>query len=288
MALLKLKATGSCEIKIPEWIYDMESPGYFMRRIKSVAVSIPCIVGPYTGVHCKLSLLRSSVRVSSLTGDYQRSEKEDDPRFRDFTGAIQSIVTSTAQNDSGMFEVSLKDERYLPFEGAGAISSWRLEIPNEVQMFDPETISDIILHIRYTCREAANLASGAITYLKESILGDPEGGLIQLFNINQEFPNEWYSFTSGADKLAIMINKDNFSYWASKSVFGDLTATICSIDWTKKRLSLATENPDVAGDETTGWTITVDNSKPGLKSFLNKVKSNIQIAYMAISYTATT
>jgi len=30
-----------------------------------------------------------------------------------------AIVTSTAQNDSGMFELNLKDERYLPFEGAG-------------------------------------------------------------------------------------------------------------------------------------------------------------------------
>jgi hypothetical protein len=49
MALLKLKATGKCEIEVPEWLYDMDSPGQYMRRIKSVAISIPCIVGPYTG-----------------------------------------------------------------------------------------------------------------------------------------------------------------------------------------------------------------------------------------------
>jgi hypothetical protein len=35
---------------------------------------------------------------------------------------MQSIATSHAQNDSGMFELNFRDERYLPFEGAGAIS----------------------------------------------------------------------------------------------------------------------------------------------------------------------
>jgi hypothetical protein len=46
----------------------------------------------------------------------------DDPRFRDNVGAIQSITTSSAQNDSGLFELNFRDEWYLPFEGAGAIS----------------------------------------------------------------------------------------------------------------------------------------------------------------------
>jgi hypothetical protein len=30
----------------------------------------------------------------------------------------QSIATSNAQNDDGMFELNFRDERYLPFEGA--------------------------------------------------------------------------------------------------------------------------------------------------------------------------
>ena len=34
----------------------------------------------------------------------------------DYIGAVQSIVTSTAQNDSDMFEINPRDERFLPFE----------------------------------------------------------------------------------------------------------------------------------------------------------------------------
>jgi hypothetical protein len=86
LALLRLKAEGSCEVTIPEWLFDMDSPGQYMRRLKTVAISIPCVTGPYTGVHCKLSLLRSSIRVSSIGGDYARGD--NDGRFRDFAGAI--------------------------------------------------------------------------------------------------------------------------------------------------------------------------------------------------------
>ena len=127
---------------MPEWLFDMDSPGQYLRRIKTVAVTIPAVTGPYTTIHAKLSLLRSSIRTSSLLGDqYARSEDGEDARFRDFTGAIQSIVTSSAQNDSGLFEVDLRDERRLPFEGAGAISTWRIELPNDIPQFDFETRS---------------------------------------------------------------------------------------------------------------------------------------------------
>ena len=46
-------------------------------------------------------------------------------RFIDDRKVLDAIVTSTAQNDAGLFEPTLRDERYLPFEGAGAISTWQ-------------------------------------------------------------------------------------------------------------------------------------------------------------------
>ena len=56
-----------------------------------------------------------------------------------------------------MFELNFRDERYLPFEGAGAISRWRLRLPPvEFQPFDYRTISDVVLHVRYTARDGGN------------------------------------------------------------------------------------------------------------------------------------
>ena len=48
IALLSLKITGSCTVTIPEWLYDRDCPGHYMRRIKTAGVSVPCVVGPYT------------------------------------------------------------------------------------------------------------------------------------------------------------------------------------------------------------------------------------------------
>jgi hypothetical protein len=66
-----------------------------------------------------------------------------------------------------MFETNLCDERFLPFEGAGAISTWTLSLPTN-RSFDYATISDVILHMRYTARNGRQaLASQALAALKE-------------------------------------------------------------------------------------------------------------------------
>ena len=75
-----------------------------------------------------------------------------------YFGSLQSIVTSSAQNDSGLFETNLRDQRYLPFENSGVISEWQLQLPanpskGDPPHFDYDTISDVILHLHYTAWE---------------------------------------------------------------------------------------------------------------------------------------
>ena len=81
-------------------------------------------------------MLKSSLRKSPIAedGEYARQGSEDD-RFVDYIGAVQSIVTSSGQNDSGLFETNLRDERFLPFEGAGAESTWKLDLPKDYRSF---------------------------------------------------------------------------------------------------------------------------------------------------------
>jgi hypothetical protein len=94
-------------------------------------------------------------------GAYAREDAEDD-RFNDYFGSLQAIVTSSAQNDSSMFEINLRDERYLPFENSGVVSGWQLKLPanpskGDPRQFDCDTISDVILHLCYTAREGGGL-----------------------------------------------------------------------------------------------------------------------------------
>jgi len=45
-----------------------------------------------------------------------------------------------------------RDERWLPFEGQGAVSAWTLELNPASNNFDFSTITDVVLHVRYTAR----------------------------------------------------------------------------------------------------------------------------------------
>jgi hypothetical protein len=289
-ALLRLKATGSCEVEVPEWLFDMDSPGVYLRRIKTVALTIPAVVGPYAGIHCALSLLRSSVRVSPEEGDqYARNVDSEDLRFRDFAGAIQQVVTSTAQNDSGLFETNLRDDRYLPFEGAGAISTWRIELPIDVPQFDFESISDVVLHLRYTGRPARQLAAPALAYLTDEVLSDP-ANLVQLFTLNHDFGPAWHGFASAASdavrKLHVGVTTEMFPYWLRKTGMDDsLVATFSVIDFAKGKLTLAPAVQAFVGDAETGWTLDVAQGS-SVFPFLKKYAAAGATVHMSVSYAA--
>lgn len=212
IALLALKATGSCQVMVPEWLYDLDCPGHYLRRIKNMAVSVPSMVGPYTGVHCTLTLFRSSVRKSPLPkdGEYARQGSEDD-RFIDYIGAVQSIVTSSGQNDSGLFETNLRDERFLPFEGAGTISTWKLDLPKDYRAFDYNTISDVILHIRYTARQGVD-PTKVKKALDDLFQEANRAGLTLLFSLKHDFPTEWHKSVTGHVNLNVIIRWEHFPY----------------------------------------------------------------------------
>ena len=63
LAFLQLKTLGWCEFDLPEWLFDRDYPGHYMRRIRNVSLSLPCVVGPYVTVHCRLQLLSSTIRI---------------------------------------------------------------------------------------------------------------------------------------------------------------------------------------------------------------------------------
>jgi hypothetical protein len=220
MALLRLKMTGRCEVSLPEALFDVDQPAGYLRRLKSVAVSIPSILGTYTTVSCKLTLVKSSVRTTNTTfnGAYGRSA--DDPRFVDEFGAIQSVVTSGAQMDAGLFEANLRDERYLPFEGRGAISTWQLELPDRFRQFDYETITDVVLHVRYTARDGGEgLARLAVKELESALtaIGGSEYVLSRFFSLRHEFPTAWQRFMNVPDaqadhELTVDLTADRFPF----------------------------------------------------------------------------
>jgi hypothetical protein len=241
LALVKLRETGRCFLRFPEEIFDLDYAGHYFRRIKSVSLTLPCVVGPYTTISCTLRLLKNSIRIKTTNGTNNRYERNtndgfpsDDDRFVENNIAVKAIAASSGQNDSGVFELSFRDERYLPFEGAGAVSEWSLELFSDLpsnnpdtanpdygkalRQFDYNSISDAILHIKYTAREDAGLfKNGVVRHLRHYFEQNGETPSVRLFNLRQEFPTEWHRFLNPANPangnvLDLEINQDLFPF----------------------------------------------------------------------------
>ena len=246
--LLKLKVTGGCTVAVPEWLFDRDAPGHYLRRIKTVAVTVPCVTGPYTGVHCTLTLVKSSLRtVPTLKdGGYARQGPEDE-RFVDSPGGLQSVVTSHASNDPGLFEAALRDERLLPFEGAGAVSTWKLDLPKDYAAFDFATITDVILHVRYTARQGVPVP--AVTKsLKDQFGPNSPQPLVALFDLRHDFPTAWAA--RGAGPLRAAVPKDYFPYIVQGRVVKLGVVALAGVSADKPK-TLTLLSPGGAADEYT-------------------------------------
>jgi hypothetical protein len=103
----------------------------------------------------------------------------------------QKIALSRGVNDTGMFELNFRDERYLPFEGTGAVSTWELRLPKASNRIDFNSISDVIIHLSYTALDAGD---GEFTKTVQGIVTAYEGAYY--LSLNQSFPGAWRTFLS--------------------------------------------------------------------------------------------
>lgn len=218
LALITLRATGRCEFDIPEELFDLDGPGHYFRRIRSVAVSIPCVTGPYASINCTLRLNNSKIRTTDTPGG----------ELTETNRPIEQVVVSSGSQDSGLFDASGADNRRLPFELSGAISSWTVELPGQgpdgYRLFDYDTISDVILHMRLTARQGGpGLRNDAVARLKSLTEGENDStvGRVRLFSLRHEFSNAWAAFAASEEPeapLSLTLTRDMFPYWSASRI----------------------------------------------------------------------
>ncbi|MBK8558012.1 MAG: hypothetical protein IPL65_20720 [Lewinellaceae bacterium] len=263
-ALLDLKNTGECDFAIPEEWFDIQYPGQYKRRIKSVSISIPCVTGPYVNVSCKLKLDSSRIRIT--------------PNLVESLVAVPSIpegnnriFTSTAQNDSGLLEFNFRDERYLPFEGAGVDSIWKLKLPSKLRAFNYNTISDVVFHVSYTAEFSESFGGIVEENIVNSInaLND-NGGLMKIISLKHDFPNEWYRAILENADMTITLTENHFSHFTHGESLRLQGASLEVID-VKERVedtSSSSSIGDVSGSLPKTLTINIDEAEKDKELFL--------------------
>lgn len=105
------------------------------RRIKQISVTLPALTGPYQDVRAVLS----------YGGDVKLPD------------GCRAIAVSHGMNDDGQFRLDFNDGHWLPFEGIPVDNNGSLTLSFPGSTDDKQkalllSLSDIIIHIRYTIR----------------------------------------------------------------------------------------------------------------------------------------
>ncbi len=192
--LQNLLVNGWCDFTLPESLFDADYPGHYNRRLTRVSMTVVYpSPGKFDNVKATLTLVSNQVRVSTQAqpdgSDYAESPVGSDPRFIYNYGAVpQKIAMGNAQDDPGLFITAIasniSDQRYLPFENAGAVSSWHLEMPQISNEVDLSTVGDVVLHLYYTALDGGATFQTAVEANNESNL--PTSG-IKVFSAQNDF-----------------------------------------------------------------------------------------------------
>jgi hypothetical protein len=197
-ALLDLKNTGECVFELTEKFFDYDYPGHYCRKIKALSVTIPAVVGPYQSIKATLTQLTNHIILRPepnanavnylLGGDTPVAPGPE--TLRSNWQINQRIAISRAVDDTGLFVLNFGDERYLPFEGTGAVSTWRLSMPRATNQFNFAAIADVIIKISYTA-----LDGGAA--FRQAVVSLPAMQPLpwsQFYSLSQNFSQQWFDF----------------------------------------------------------------------------------------------
>ncbi|WP_204151585.1 LamG-like jellyroll fold domain-containing protein [Leptolyngbya sp. CCY15150] len=166
LALAQLLASGQCEFRLSEALFNRDYPGHYFRVIVTMALTLKFREGsnlatdPYLTINASLTQVGSKTLLEpdidavryllGLDGAAQPASNTLRVNWR----VNQRIAVSKPQLDNGLFVgFNLNfafEDRYVPFEGTGAVSHWQLEIPHETNPVLVGDIEDVIIHLRYT------------------------------------------------------------------------------------------------------------------------------------------
>ena len=206
---------GQLQFTLSQQLFDFDFPSHYCRKIKSISISIPAVIGPYQNINATLTQNSNAVvlkpdknavdyllkkmmpelnkKTNKNSGSSGNISPPPSGTVRENWVPNQQIAISTGIDDTGMFALNFEDERYLPFEGTGAVSSWTLNMPPETNRINFDSLSDVIVKVRYTAKDGGSNSYG--TDVKNLYKGagiEYQNLKAKSIELNQAFASSWY------------------------------------------------------------------------------------------------
>lgn len=199
---------GVLNFSLSERLFDFDFPGHYCRKIKSISVTIPAVVGPYQNLHATLTqnsnaiLLKADPKdmspvqyllyVSSLPHGGTPPPKPPSSVLRENWMPNQQIAVSQGIGDDGLFQLDFNDDRYLPFEGTGVVSSWTFKLPPDTNPINFESISDVIINISYTAMDGGQDYANKVKSIYSGTDVQYKNLLAKSMEMNQTYAPAWF------------------------------------------------------------------------------------------------
>jgi hypothetical protein len=178
LAFQSFRETGVMPFETALSVFDLDFPGHYLRLIRQVRTSVVALIPPVDGIHATLfNPGRSHVVIGSGSS------------FRTTTiiRETQSVALTSPRDASGVVELLPEDTGLLlPFEGLGVASSWIFTLPRASNLFDFNTIADVLVTIEYTALESSSLRARVVRALRNTVR------LERAYSLRQDFADAWY------------------------------------------------------------------------------------------------
>jgi len=196
LELYRLQTDGICTIELGEALFDLDFPGHYCRQVRALELRLLDTEGNIIpDGNVELIQVRNDLVLSAdkAAVEYLLKPDGDAPlSIRQNWQSRQQIALSNDGNPGGTFDeyVNLYDERYLPFEGTGAVSSWRLDVSKQSNAFDVGTIADVTMVVYYSALKGSKTFTEEVKKLmrKEAFAS---GLYLDLANT---FAGDWETF----------------------------------------------------------------------------------------------
>jgi hypothetical protein len=219
VALLRLKSTGACEFALTEAQFDYDFPGHYRRQIRWLSVDFFGADGEPATPNAVLTQLnhKTVLQPDPAAVKFLLDPKGTPPAtLRSDWRARQQVALSHAasgEENNGLFRLNLDDDRYLPFEGTGAVSTWRLELTGRRSVDDPGRLGDVVVTLRYTADGGDAVFAGAV---KGMLKPYPT---FRYVDVAAEFPDAWAEFLGGdGNELVLPFSADMFPSMAARQI----------------------------------------------------------------------
>jgi hypothetical protein len=200
-------------------LFDYDFPGHYRRQVRWASVEFVDRFGEATTPNAVLTQLghKTVLQPDPAAVRFLLDPKGDPPgTLRSDWRARQQVALShvaEGEENNGLFRLNPDDDRYLPFEGTGAVSTWRLELTGRRSVDDPGGLGDVVLTLRYTAEVGNAVFAGAVKGLLKPY------PTFRYLNVAAEFPDQWAEFQDGdGDELVLPISAAMFPNMVGRQI----------------------------------------------------------------------